>query len=321
MARGFVTVVNPANPHTAHNAARFNLRSIRRRIARRIDRSSLPARGKSIVSANAENIWRVPAYLPYLQPPLTDSAIADAEETIGYVLPRELIALLRKQNGGYIRLSLPGMVHKSIAGIGPHFPSLTDFDWDEVQESVSYPLQGLVPFDGNGHWHLCLDYRSDSERPSIVYVDVECDSQRHIAASFSEYLSLLRLDVGEELVVDFADVPTLLAKLEDALGAKFDPPDLWAHGYPTYRAALGTQGEPEWLWISPNRVIRGFVREDDSRYHELKDLLPGFGLRYPELSATALLVRATDGVHWKVFEAFKKCQIPIQAMRDLIKGS
>ena len=273
------------------------------------------------MSANAEIIWEVPAYLPYLQPPLTDTAIADAEKIIGYALPKELIALLRKQNGGYIRLSLPEMVHDSIAGIGPHFPSLTDFDWDEVQEYVSYPLQGLVPFDGDGHWHLCLDYRANSEQPAIAYVDVECDSQREIAASFSEYLSLLTLDVGEEFVVDSVDVTTLIAKLEDVLRAKFDPPDLWAHGYPTYRAALGTKLAPQWLWITPNRVIRGFVREDDSRYHELKDLLPGFTLRYPELSESALLVSSTDGVHKKVFEAFKKCQIPMQAIRGLMKGS
>ncbi len=71
-------------------------------------------------------IWQVPAYLPYLQPELTDDAIAAAEKAIGYTLPAEYLELLRIQNGGYIRLSLPEMVHDSIAGIGPYFPSLTD---------------------------------------------------------------------------------------------------------------------------------------------------------------------------------------------------
>lgn len=273
------------------------------------------------MNANAENIWRVPAYLPYLQPPLTDDAIADAEEIIGYSLPQELLALLWKQNGGYIRLSLPEMVHDSIAGIGPHFPSLTHFDWDAVQEQVSFPLQGLVPFDGDGHWHLCLDYRASPERPSIAYVDIECNSQRQIAASFSAYLSLLQLKVGDELIVDSDDVPTLLARIEKALRVKFDPPDLWAHGYPTYRAALGTKRAPQWLWITPNRVIRGFVRENDSRYAELRDLLPGDGLRFPELSASCLIVVAADGARQKVVQALMKCQIPVQAMRDVIKGS
>jgi SMI1-KNR4 cell-wall len=96
------------------------------------------------VGAIADTIWRVPAYLPYLQPPLTDEAVASAEKEIGHVLPTEYLNSLKKQNGGYIRFSLPNMVHDSIAGIGPNFPSLTRFDWDNCQEYVSFPLQGIV---------------------------------------------------------------------------------------------------------------------------------------------------------------------------------
>src|SRR5215510_10309603 len=129
--------------------------------------------------ANAENIWRVPAYLPYLQPPLTEAAIGSAEEELGCKLPPEYLNLLKKQNGGYIRYSLPKKVHDSIAGIGPHFPSLTGFDWDECQDDVSFQLAGLVPFDGDGHWHLCLDYRQNSTAPVVTYVDVECDRESH----------------------------------------------------------------------------------------------------------------------------------------------
>jgi hypothetical protein len=126
------------------------------------------------VGATADTIWRTPAYLPYLQPPLTDKAVASAEKQIGYRLPADFLNLLKKQNGGYIRFSLPEMVHDSIAGIGPHFPSLTGFDWDESQGHVSYSLRVLVPFDGDGHWHLCLDYRQNSASPSIPHADIEC---------------------------------------------------------------------------------------------------------------------------------------------------
>src|SRR5262245_49521867 len=45
--------------------------------------------------------------LPYLQPPLTDEAVANAEEQIRHTLPAAYLALLKKQNGGYIRFSLP----------------------------------------------------------------------------------------------------------------------------------------------------------------------------------------------------------------------
>src|SRR5688500_17368868 len=147
------------------------------------------------VRATADTILEVPAFLPYLQPPLTDQAVASAEKDIGHRLPSEYLALLRKQNGGYIRFSLPKMVHDTIAGIGPYFPSLTDFDWDECQEYVSYPLQGLVPFDGDGHWHLCLDYRKNAHVPAITYADVECDRETHVAESFADYLAMLRIDV------------------------------------------------------------------------------------------------------------------------------
>src|SRR5690349_6685321 len=111
------------------------------------------------MSASPETIWSVPAYLPYLQPQITDAKIQTAEKRIGFKLPPEYIALLRIQNGGYIRYRLPDSVHEVIAGIGPHFPSITDFDWEEAQKFVSFKLKGLVPFDGDGHWHLCLDYR------------------------------------------------------------------------------------------------------------------------------------------------------------------
>ncbi len=56
-----------------------------------------------------------------LQPPLTDAVVAAAEKEIGYKLPSEYLNLLKKQNGGYIRFSLPETPHDSIAGIGPHF--------------------------------------------------------------------------------------------------------------------------------------------------------------------------------------------------------
>lgn len=79
-------------------------------------RATLDAKGAFLTRATADTIWRVPAYLPYLQPPLTDEAVATAEKQIGYKLPSEYLNLLRKQNGGYIRFSLPEMVHDTIAG-------------------------------------------------------------------------------------------------------------------------------------------------------------------------------------------------------------
>lgn len=268
-----------------------------------------------------DTIWQVPAYLPYLQPPLTDEAVAAAEQEIGFALPTEFIDLLRRQNGGYIRFSLPQMVHDKIAGIGPHFPSLTEFDWDECQEYVSFPLRGLVPFDGDGHWHLCLDYRQNPDRPSVTYIDVECDRQSNVAVSFAGYLSLLRIDVGDAFVLESVpDIEKIKSQLSTALAVEFDPPDLWAHGYPTHCAALGTTADPEWLWISPNDVPRGFVRSDDPRFSALKDLLPGTAPQYPELPIDSFIFNVTSGVRTRLFDALIECRRAVRPLRDYIKG-
>ncbi len=273
------------------------------------------------MTATADNIWRVPAYLPYLQPPVTDEAIAEAEAKIGFSLPSEFLDLLRKQNGGYIRFSLLESPHDTIAGIGPHFPPLTDFDWDDCQEYVGFPLHGLVPFDGDGHWHMCLDYRANPDTPSVSFVDIECDNHSVVAGTFAEYLAMLQVDVGDDFVIeDVPDIDSVISKLSESLAIDFEAPDSWAHGYPTHRAKLGTEGNPEWLWISPNRVIRGFVRPDDSRYENLKDLMPGYGLRYPELPESSFILGATDGVRNKVLDACTECEIAIRPLSDIMQG-
>jgi hypothetical protein len=183
--------------------------------------------------------------LPYLQPALTDAAVASAEKAIGYRLPKEYLNLLRKQNGGYIRYSLPESVHDTIAGIGPYFPSLTAFDWEEWQEYVSYPLQGLVPFDGDGHWHLCLDYRKNSSIPAITFADIECDRENQVADSFADYLAILRIRVDDEYVLEaVSEIEKVKADLSLLLGVRFDPPDSWAHGYPPSAPAWGQKRTP-----------------------------------------------------------------------------
>jgi SMI1-KNR4 cell-wall len=272
-------------------------------------------------AANADTIWRVPAYLPYLQPPLTDEAIATAQTQIGYKLPSEYLSLLSEQNGGYIRFSLPELVHSVIAGIGPHFPNLTEFDWSESQECVSFPLLGLVPFDGDGHWHLCLDYRKNARVPAITFADIECDQETHVANSFADYLAMLQIDVEEEYVLEgVMSIDSLKADLAQQLGVPFDAPDIWSHGYPTERVRLGSDENPQWLWLSPNSVPRGFVRSDDSRYSVLKDLMPGYGERFPGLPAGSYILSATDGVRARVLDACSQSRLITRPLREYLVG-
>lgn len=271
----------------------------------------------SAVSASPQNIWRVPAYLPYLQPDLTEEAITEAELKLGVQLPESFLALLRAQNGGYIRYSLDELPHGQIYGIGPHFPSLTGFDWDDDQDHIGFELQGLIPFDGDGHWHLCLDYRRDRAAPAVSYIDIECDKEEEIAPSFADYLKLLKVDVDDRdfVLPALESVDDLLAALSSETGVTFEPPDSWAHGYPQHRAQ-GPSGDLQCIWISPNLVQRGFVREGDSRYEELRNRLPGEALRYPGLPDSSYILTVTEGLRRQVLRACGVRSIDIRPLAE-----
>jgi len=266
---------------------------------------------------NIEAIWRKPIYLPYLQPKLTDDILEDAEQKLGYKLPKELVELLKVQNGGYIRMTLKESLNKQIYGIGPYFPSLSDVDWSEYKDWVSFELNGLIPFDGDGHWYLCLDYRSNKIAPKITYIDTECDNQEIVAESFSDYLSQLVLDVEDKFVIDTGKSIVQTANaLEQILNIKFEEPDNFAHGYNQFRSQLNDT----WIWISPNLVPNGFVRKDEDRYEELIQLSEGNALRFPEISDTNLFISfANENTRDLVVEKLREHQIEIRPLKEIIK--
>ncbi len=264
---------------------------------------------------NFSDLWTSPIYLPYLQPELTDEILKQAEKQLGYKLPVELVTLLKEQNGGYINMSFPESPHNVISGIGPNFPSILDFDFEEIQEYVSYSLKGLIPFDGDGHWYLCLDYREDPLSPYVTFIDVECDNQEIVAKSFSEYLSKLKMQVDDEYVIEGVDsIETILNQLSKLLKSSFLSPDSFDHGYPIYNAKLGDEDNPEWIWISSNMVPNAFVRENNKRYDELKLLVSNDKKRYAKLPEDSCLVSFTDGVRKEIFEAFASLNLDLKEL-------
>lgn len=267
-----------------------------------------------------DRIWQVPVYLPYLQPDLSDEAIEAAESKLGVSLPSAYIDLLRVQNGGYIRLSLPETCNEVIAGIGPHFPSLKEVDWSEVSDWVSFDPEGLIPFDSDGHWHLCFDYRRSTGAPRISYIDIECDSEEVVAKSFEEYLDLLCFDDKREYVVTGGnDIEEIVTTLSNALKKRFELTGEDDNGYAQYRVRLGgSKFDPEWLWIAPNRVPRGFVRRDDPRYNQLKAKADGWGLRFPECPEASCTLTATEGVAEQVKLACSDAALNLIPVNDLL---
>lgn len=262
-------------------------------------------------------IWKKPIYLPYLQPELTAERIQEAEEILGYKLPVELIELLKVQNGGYIRMRLEqDSMNGLIYGIGPYFPSMLHVDWSEYKDCVSFELEGLIPFDGDGHWYLCLDYRNDQSIPEITYIDTETDYESSIATSFGDYLSQLKLFVEDEQVIcTQKSIKEICQILENFLGAKFDEPNKFDHGFDQYKMQL----KDGWIWLSANQVLKGFVRMDHPRYLDLIELSAEKALRFPELPEGNLIIRfSNQSIENRVLEMFKVKAIEIKPLEEMI---
>lgn len=266
-----------------------------------------------------KTLWQVPKYLPYVQPNLTDDIIFNAEKKIGYKLPKEYVDILKIQNGGYIRFRLPEVPNEQIYGIGPFFPSLTDFDWTDYEGAVGFELNGLVPFDGDGHWYLCLDYRQNNTQPEITFIDTESDYEKPIAKTFQEYLKLLEIDTADEFVIetDFT-IEDLVKKISSIADIKFEEPDSFAHGYPIHRSKY----KESWVLVSSNKVPDGFIREGDDRYEELKSLMLPTSLRYPEIPGDYLFINVSDDLQRQdLFDSLTKQGIKISEVQTYFERS
>ncbi len=241
---------------------------------------------------NLDKIWTFPKYLPFVQPELTDAMLQDAENKLGYKLPSEFVQISRIQNGGYIAYSLANSPHTMIYGIGPKFPSLTDFDWAEDQEYVSFQLDGLIPFDGDGHWHLCLDYRNSPNVPQVTFIDIESNQSSVIAENFNAYLKLLERQFHQKFMMNYSEtIHENLTIIKDLLNIQFESANSWAHGYPIYRAKFNNDA---YIWVSPNKVPIGFIRENEKGYKQLKSQMEIMVSQYPEIPQHCLLIQTSD---------------------------
>ena len=233
-------------------------------------------------------IWKRPAYLPYVHAPLTDQAIRKAEKTLGCTLPTAFLDVLRVQNGGPIRFRIPESVGDMIAGIGPSFPSITIFDLKDCQEYVDFSLDGLVPFDGDGHWYYCLDFRHNDKNPGVSHIDVECNSEETVADSFSSFLSLMELDIKREMAIkNVANLDDARVRLEKLFGSPFEQ-KVDNLGVPYLKCQTGKQWD-QCFWITGNKVAHGYSGNDPSNFQ-----FEGEALLFPELSPDAVIFEAPD---------------------------
>lgn len=254
--------------------------------------------------------WRVPVYLPHLQPALTDRATAQAEAALGVRLPRAYLAALRIQNGGYVRANRHPdyALVDHIAGIGPRFPSVLARDWTDVKrfmkdEGATMParIDDLVPFCGDGHFHYCFDYRQSGRKrePAVTYIDIESFRiDRIVAPDFAAFLGALRAHTAASPtepvygLVTHGRATAVAAAVSTATGFSFEDQGDQDHGFRSFRARL--PGRSQWAWLSANRVRRGFVRKTDPDYRQLRKLLPELVDRYPAHSDCGFFLSCSD---------------------------
>jgi hypothetical protein len=268
------------------------------------------------MSATPYNIWQVPAYIPYIHPELTDEAIADTESRIGFPLPPSLIALLKVQNGGYIRYKSEHHPTEQIYGIGSgcftidKYPMRTE-DWES-----SIDEDRMIPFDGEDNWYLCLDYSESDTMPTVAYVDVEDDYAYQVASSFEEYLGMLHLADEYNFYLPQVDhLDHLLHVIGASLFLDFvtTPPRIL--GYPVHKAYKQMKSR-EYIAIEPNWVPRGHVNQGDQDYEALKNRLPGMTSRINEIPASSYLFTVTPGLQSSLVAICEKRSIDLRPLSD-----
>lgn len=198
-------------------------------------------------------------------------------------MPSAFLDVLRVQNGGPIRFRIPNSVGDTISGIGPRFPSITDSSFWESQEYVDFSLDGLVPFDGDGHWFNCLDFRKSELSPSVAYVDIECNSEHQLADGFAALLNQMELDVeNERVLAGVRDIVEARERLEKLFGTKCEK-KINNIGVRYLKFQIGDKTD-ECLWISSNEVAAGYSGDKPSKFN-----FEGNALLFPELTSSAVI--------------------------------
>ena len=243
------------------------------------------------------NLWKSPAYLPFIRPSLNKANVKECQDSIGYTLPKSLIDLLAEQNGGEIRKVLGGVYPGSmIWGIGGEWPSISAPDWSDVRNHVDFDLEGLIPFDGDGHWQLCLDYRFEKDEPPITFINIESNEQVEVATSFDDFAGKLTIPNLNDFYVIYTDEPVsdFVDSFGREIGLSFSMQDpLFGSGFPAYSSKLDSVR----IWLMPNIVKCGFNRDGDKYAEEYEYLLYENCRQFPEVSKACVLVKLMGGEH------------------------
>jgi hypothetical protein len=208
--------------------------------------------------------------------PADAGTIAEVEAALGIMFPEDYLTLIKLQNGGYFNwfnhcegADWDASELWGIRAVGTR-------NWEELkdymaEENIESPrdIDGLYPFAGNGHVHICFDYRNiaDGAEPSIAFIDVECfDTDITIAPTFRDYIEKLEHEspyneYAIETTEDSAE--SIIVQLEGIFSVVFEDQSE-VYNSDTYRACYPSLSNwkndlPfDWNWLKRCKSKSGF---------------------------------------------------------------
>lgn len=128
--------------------------------------------------------------------PLTKDIVVRAEKELKIKLPESFIALLEKQNGGYINFDAhPTSLPTEWADDHIKVDHIYGIALNEGILQSSYLIRewglprNLVLISGDGHWWIALDYRKRKEEPPVIYIESDGGATIELAENFDSFLT------------------------------------------------------------------------------------------------------------------------------------
>ncbi|MEY8742424.1 SMI1/KNR4 family protein [Bacillales bacterium AN1005] len=136
---------------------------------------------------------------PYKLKEINKKDIDLAEKAFNIKLPQDYIELLKEQNGGCLeKTCLPVNFKNDWADDHILFDYLLGIEKDKGIMESDYLLKewgvtekNLIIISGDGHFFVALDYRTNNENPTIVYIDTTKNKITKIYEDFSSMVNSL----------------------------------------------------------------------------------------------------------------------------------